>query len=115
MRDTLPFGKALLTQQGLIAVTGQEINGKDLNAILGGSINNRNEVAFKARYTDGTEAVVLAVPIPEPSAMILMMMALLGLMSNARAHRRGLEGGHAPRQVTLGPSRADRRSRTNSE
>lgn len=66
---------------------GDVIAGKTLQQVLFGreGFNNRGQLAFYGRFTDGSQAIILATPVPEPSAFVLSLMALV---STARQLRR---------------------------
>ena len=54
------------------------------------SLNDRGDVAFWARFTDGTSGIVLARPVPEPSSLAMLGLGLAGTVAIvARRARQG--------------------------
>jgi hypothetical protein len=46
-------------------------------AYAGESLNNAGALAFLATLADGREATVLAIPVPEPSALVLFGLGVV--------------------------------------
>jgi hypothetical protein len=70
-------GSGIFTQNGLVVKTGNVIDGLTLTGFDANlannvaSINDNGEIAFFASFSDGTKAIVMATPIPEPATLAL--------------------------------------------
>ena len=51
-------------------------------------LNNKGQIAFTATLSDGTSGVFVATPIPEPSALILLVIGTLSLLGYVWRSRR---------------------------
>lgn len=71
----------------LAAVIDQSVllDGKALDSLAAGSHGfDGNQIAFLARFTDGSEAIYLATAVPEPGTLALLGAGLFGLATRAR-------------------------------
>lgn len=74
-----------------IVQTGDLVLGSQISAIRGfggRSLNDSGQIAFIADLTDGTEAVFLATPVPEPTGLLLASLAVPAVAVGIRRRRR---------------------------
>jgi hypothetical protein len=85
------FDRAIFSGDTLIVRDGDVLDGKVVAQVKANfDMNDRGDVAFRVRFTDETEAVVLATRIvPEPRGELLLAAAITSaLAAHSRARRR---------------------------
>jgi hypothetical protein len=61
---------------------GDQLFGKEVQSLreFNPYFNNRRQIAFLATFTDGTKAIALATPVPEPATIVLIGVAIICLI-----------------------------------
>jgi hypothetical protein len=80
--------EALMTFDGVIARSGQQLAGGTVQNLMPFGLNNRGQVLFGAYLTSGVSTLVLATPVPEPATYTTAVTALVVI---AGARRRRME------------------------
>lgn len=72
-----------------VAATGDQLFRKEISSVEAYDINERNQLALYMEFTDGSSAIVLATPVPEPSSYISLLVGIgLVLMLKGRTYLR---------------------------
>jgi len=84
---TFSGGSGIFAGNLLVAQTGDTLGGRIFSAFSDPAVNDLNQLAFYANFTDGSQAIVIATltPVPEPSSF---MLAAIGFVLVALGMRR---------------------------
>jgi hypothetical protein len=75
----LSGGSGIFTQYGLLAKSGDLVDGKVIHEVDYPAINNWGSVAFRASFTDGTQGIVVYSNLFNPNSLVNLLLSNITL------------------------------------